>query len=102
VLTAPAVPEGRCTGLRFAAGDDAALAAALLRLFAMDEAARYAMGLRGRAWVLDHFSAQAVAAQTLRLYDGILGRENAPALVPQEVPQGASKEALKPDKISAI
>ncbi|MFZ0845119.1 MAG: glycosyltransferase, partial [Pseudolabrys sp.] len=33
VLTAPAVPEGRCTGLRFAAGDDAALAAALLRLF---------------------------------------------------------------------
>ena len=37
VLTAPAVPESRITGLRFPAGDDAALAAALLRLFAMPE-----------------------------------------------------------------
>jgi glycosyltransferase involved in cell wall biosynthesis len=102
VLTVPAVPEGRCTGLRFDAGDDAALAAALLRLFAMDEGARYGMGLRGRAWVLDHFGAQAVAAQMLRLYDGLLGRENGPALVPQEASQETSQEPFKPDKISAI
>jgi glycosyltransferase involved in cell wall biosynthesis len=46
VLTAPAVPESRITGLRFAAGDDAAFAATVLRLFAMPEAARRAMGQR--------------------------------------------------------
>jgi glycosyltransferase involved in cell wall biosynthesis len=90
VLTAPAVPESRTTGLRFHSGDDAALAAALLRLFSLDEPARNAMGLRGRDWVLDHFNAAGVATQTLRLYGEIAGRENAPALVPQS------------EKISAI
>ena len=40
VLTPPAVPESRITGLRFPAGDDAALAAALLRLFSMPEPMR--------------------------------------------------------------
>ncbi len=57
VLTAPAVSESRTTGLRFHSGDDAELAAALLRLFALDEPARNAMGRRGRACVLDHFNA---------------------------------------------
>jgi glycosyltransferase involved in cell wall biosynthesis len=90
VLTAPAVPDGRTTGLRFPAGDDAALVAALLRLFSMDEPARRAMGRRGRDWVLGHFNAAEVAAQTLRLYGEITGRDSAPALVPQS------------DKISAI
>ena len=33
VLAPPAVPEDRMTGLRFSSGDDAALAAALIRLF---------------------------------------------------------------------
>jgi glycosyltransferase involved in cell wall biosynthesis len=84
VLTAPAVPESRCTGLRFHSGDDAALAAALLRLFSLEEPARNAMGLRGRDWVLEHFNAAGVAAQTLRLYGEIAGRVNAPDLVPQE------------------
>src|SRR5215831_8210707 len=37
VLTAPAVPESKIAGFRFHAGDDAALAAALLRLFSMPE-----------------------------------------------------------------
>ncbi len=84
VLTPPAVPEGRITGLRFAAGDDAALTATLLRLFAMPEAARRAMGLRGRDWVRGHFNAGLVAEQTLKLYAEIAGsREKAPALVPQ-------------------
>ena len=68
VLTPPAVPEGRITGLRFQAGDDSALTAALLRLFAMPEPTRRAIGLRGRDWVLGHFNAPAVAEQTLRLY----------------------------------
>jgi glycosyltransferase involved in cell wall biosynthesis len=75
VLTPPAVPEGRITGLRFQAGDDSALTAALLRLFAMPEPTRRAIGLRGRDWVLDHFNAAAVAERTLRLY-GDLARSN--------------------------
>jgi glycosyltransferase involved in cell wall biosynthesis len=94
VLTAPAVPESRSTGLRFQSGDDAALAAALVRSFSLDEPARNALGLRGRDWVLEHFSTAGVAAQTLRLYGEIAGREIAPALVPQAFP--------KSDKISAI
>ena len=83
VLTPPAVPENRITGLRFHAGDDAALAATLLRLFSMPEPTRRAMGARGRDWVLDHFNAATVAEQTLRVYDEIAGRQKAPALVPQ-------------------
>ena len=35
VLAAPAVPESRVAGFRFQSGDDAALAATLLRLFSM-------------------------------------------------------------------
>jgi len=73
VLTPPAVPESRITGLRFPAGDDAALAASVLRLFSMPEPTRGAMGARGHDWVLDHFNAPAVAAQTLRLYDAVVG-----------------------------
>jgi glycosyltransferase involved in cell wall biosynthesis len=83
VLTPPAVPESRITGLRFPAGDDAALAASLLRLFSMPEPTRRAMGARGHDWVLDHFNAPAVAAQTLRLYDAVVGTDHAPDLVPQ-------------------
>jgi glycosyltransferase involved in cell wall biosynthesis len=83
VLAAPGVPEGRCTGMRIDAGDDAAIAGALLRLFSMEEPARNAMGLRGRDWVLGQFKAAGIAAQTLRLYDEIAGRDKAPDLVPQ-------------------
>lgn len=68
VLAPPAVPEERMTGLRFSAGDDAALATALVRLFSMPEAARLAMGARGRDWMVNHFNAPSVAEQTLRLY----------------------------------
>ena len=80
VLTPPAVPENRITGLRFHTGDDTALTAALLRLFALPEPARRAMGARGRDWVLSHFNAPAVAEQTLRLYDEITGHDKAPAM----------------------
>lgn len=68
VLAPPAVGEERMTGLRFSAGDDAALATALVRVFAMPEAARLAMGARGRDWVMNHFNPPSVAEQTLRLY----------------------------------
>ncbi len=83
VLTPPAVPENRITGLRFHSGDDAALAAALLRLFSLSEPARRAMGERGRDWVRGHFNAPTVAEQTLRLYTEVTGRNKAPVLVPQ-------------------
>jgi glycosyltransferase involved in cell wall biosynthesis len=73
VLAAPTVPESRIAGFRFHSGDDAALAAALLRLFSMPEPNRATIGRRGRAWVLDHFNAEVVAEQTLRLYGEIVG-----------------------------
>jgi glycosyltransferase involved in cell wall biosynthesis len=75
VLSPPAVPESRMTGLRFPSGDDAALAAALLRLFSLSESERRAIGTRGREWVVDHFNAGTVAAQTLRLYGEVLAGE---------------------------
>lgn len=71
VLTPPAVPDNRITGLRFPAGDDSSLAAALLRLFAMPEATRRAIGARGREWVLTHFNAAAVADQALKFYGDV-------------------------------
>ena len=56
VLAPPAVPHDRMTGLRFSTGDDAALAAALIRLFSMPECTRSgAIGARGRDWVLRPF-----------------------------------------------
>jgi glycosyltransferase involved in cell wall biosynthesis len=73
VLTAPAVPESRIAGFRFHAGDDAALAAALLRLFSMPEPNRATIGRRGRDWVLAHFNPAIVAERTLRLYGDIAG-----------------------------
>jgi len=71
VLTAPAVPESRTAGFRFRSGDDAALAAALLRLFSMPEPNRATIGRRGREWVHSHFNADIVAEQTLRIYGRI-------------------------------
>ncbi len=76
VLAPPSVSEDRMTGLRFSAGDDAALAAALIRLFSMPEAARRAIGARGRDWVTGHFDASAVADLTLKLYaEAVRGRK---------------------------
>jgi glycosyltransferase involved in cell wall biosynthesis len=92
VLTAPAVPESRIAGFRFHAGDDAALAAALLRLFSMPEPNRATIGRRGRDWVLNHFNAGIVAEQTLRLYGEITG----PSIA------AASRPDLKQDKMRAI
>jgi len=74
VLAPPAVAGDRITGLRFATGDDAALAAALIRLFSMPEAEQRAIGARGRAWVLGHFNAETSAQLTLRLYADVTHR----------------------------
>ncbi len=79
VLTAPTVPENRIAGFRFPAGDDAALAATLLRLFSMPEPNRATIGRRGRDWVVGHFNAATVTEQTLRLYRDVIGPKLAPA-----------------------
>lgn len=68
VLAPPAVPEERMTGLRVPADDDTALAAALIRLFSLSDAARSGIGRRGREWVATHFEAAAVERATLALY----------------------------------
>ena len=83
VLTPPAVPEGRISGLRFHSGDDAALAATLLRLFSLPDPVRRAMGARGRNWVLGHFDLPVVARETLRFYEEITGRDKNPAAMPR-------------------
>lgn len=78
VLAPPMVPEDRMTGLRFSAGDDAALAAALVRLFSMPPAQQSAIGMRGRQWVIDHFNQPAVSDITLRLYSGLVCANTSP------------------------
>jgi glycosyltransferase involved in cell wall biosynthesis len=83
VLTAPTVPESRIAGFRFQAGDDAALAAALLRLFSMPEPNRATIGRRGRDWVVGHFNAATVTEQTLHLYRGVIGATRIPAVPAQ-------------------
>lgn len=75
VLAPPLVAEDRMTGLRFSAGDSAALAAALVRLFSLPEAARAAIGARGRAWVVANFNQPAVSEPTLRIYADMAGRK---------------------------
>jgi glycosyltransferase involved in cell wall biosynthesis len=77
VLAPPAVPEERMTGLRFPSGEDTALAAAVIRLFSAPEAARAAIGARGRAWVTAHFNAPAATEPTLRLYAEVARRRPA-------------------------
>jgi glycosyltransferase involved in cell wall biosynthesis len=71
VLTPPEVPEERMTGLRFAAGDAEGLAAALIRLLSMPDAARRAIGRRGREWVAAHCAPAAIAQELLAVYAAV-------------------------------
>src|SRR5262249_5250780 len=68
VLAPPAVPEERMTGLRVPTDDDAALAAALIRLFSLSDTTRTAIGRRGREWVAGHFDPASIERATLALY----------------------------------
>jgi glycosyltransferase involved in cell wall biosynthesis len=68
VLAPPTVTEDRMTGLRVPAGDEAALAAALIRLFSLSDAARSGIGARGRAWVAAQFDPPSVTRATLGVY----------------------------------
>ncbi|HUI97580.1 MAG TPA: glycosyltransferase [Xanthobacteraceae bacterium] len=74
VLAPPIVPEDRMTGWRFAAGDSAALAAGLVRLMSMPDAARRAIGRRAREWVLAHCAPATVERQTLAVYAAVTDR----------------------------
>jgi hypothetical protein len=49
----------------------------------MPEPTRRAMGARGRAWVLDHFDSETVAAQALQVYEAAGGGDKAPDRAPQ-------------------
>lgn len=77
VLSPPSVSEERMTGLRFTSGDDAALAGALMKMLALPETTRRAIGTRGRNWVLAHHDAQALADRTLQLYVDLAERPRA-------------------------
>lgn len=59
---------GHATGLGVPAGDAAALATAMVRLLDLGAEARHAMGARGRANVLAHYSVRAMASATLAIY----------------------------------
>lgn len=74
IRSPPAVPENRMTGLCFTAGDDAALAAAVIKFFALPETARAAMGRRGREWALAHCDRTRVAGQILAVYGSLVSR----------------------------
>jgi glycosyltransferase involved in cell wall biosynthesis len=71
VQAPPAVPEARMTGWRFAAGDDEALAAALVQLLSTPDATRRAIGRRGREWVAGHCAPATVASQMLAVYAAV-------------------------------
>jgi glycosyltransferase involved in cell wall biosynthesis len=71
VQAPPAVPEARMTGWRFPAGDDEGLAAALVQLLSMPDAARRAIGRRGREWVASHCAPATVASQMLAVYAAV-------------------------------
>src|SRR4029078_5317318 len=83
VLTAPVVPESRITGLRFQSGGDAALAAALLRLFSMPEPNRATIGRRGREWVRGRSTAAVCADQPLRFSAQMTGTREIAAAPPE-------------------
>lgn len=88
VLSPPSVPDERMTGLRVPAGDDAALAAALIRMLSYPEPERRAMGRRARAFVLAAFDHAGVAEQMLAVYARIGGAATRPAAPLADLPCG--------------
>jgi glycosyltransferase involved in cell wall biosynthesis len=81
VLAPPAVTPERMTGLRFSAGDGAALTAAVIRMFALPDKERHTIGARGRDWVRVQFAPAVVSERMLRLYDDV-AKSRAPASRP--------------------
>lgn len=71
VLTPPAVAEDRMTGWRFRSGDDAELAATLIRVLSASKSTRISVGRRGRERVRALFASQAAPEQMLAVYTEI-------------------------------
>ncbi|MBO0743043.1 MAG: glycosyltransferase family 4 protein, partial [Hyphomicrobiaceae bacterium] len=72
VLARPAVAEGAVTGWLVPPSDVAGLAERLALALALPAEERRAMGARGRAHVLAHFTVEAMQRQTLAVYDRLL------------------------------
>jgi glycosyltransferase involved in cell wall biosynthesis len=72
VLAQPAVAEGAATGWLVPPGDVASLAERLALALALPAEERGAMGDRGRAHVLTHFTVEAMQRRTLAAYDRLL------------------------------
>lgn len=92
VLAPPVVGEDRMTGLRFPAGDDAALAAALVRVLSYSDAVRQAIGQRARAWVLSEFDPADAAARILAIYAELCGLPTNAAAVPRSGPRAVEPQ----------
>ena len=73
VLSPPAVAPDRMTGLCIPANDPAELAAALVQLLSLPEAAHRAMGARGRDLVTSRFRIDVATQSLLRLYADLAG-----------------------------
>ena len=73
VLSQPTVEECAATGWLVRPGDAAGLAERLAVALALPAEARAAMGGRGRAHVLAHFTVEAMQRRTLAIYDRLLG-----------------------------
>lgn len=72
VLTPDSVGADAATGLGVTVDDATALAGAMARMLDLSSDARVAMGVRGRANVLAHFSVEAMADATLAIYARLL------------------------------
>ena len=72
VLTRETVGADKATGFAVRAGDVESLTWAMTGVLEMGPDARRAMGARGRANVLDHFSVEAMASATLDIYANLL------------------------------
>ena len=74
VLAPPEVPRDARSGWRFPAGDDRALADALLEALTTSRDMRREIGARGREHVLSRFSLEAMTGKTLAVYGALLTR----------------------------
>jgi glycosyltransferase involved in cell wall biosynthesis len=72
VLAPPAVAEGTATGWLVPPNDATSLSERLALALALPAEERRAMGGRGRAHVLAHFTVEAMQRQTLAVYDRLL------------------------------
>jgi glycosyltransferase involved in cell wall biosynthesis len=73
VLSPPQTPPAERTGWRVPAGDAAALADAITQALALQASARDALARRARTHVEAHFSLERMVADTLDVYQALLG-----------------------------